>query len=122
MLKSQTIKSGETHRLNLVVNDLSSGKYNATNVTKVVKAFKAAVGNGAEFKISLPRSADKYVGNGGIQNGKGFSVTGSELKGNQLTVKYMESAVKKTLEMPVEKTVDIQLFNGDLSGVTFSQE
>jgi hypothetical protein len=122
MLKSQTIKTGETHRLNLVVNDLSSGKYSATNVTNVVKAFKTAVGNGAEFKISLPRSVDKYVGNGGIQNGKGFSLTGSELKGNQLTVKYMDSAEKKTLAMPVEKSVTIQLFSGDLGGITFTQE
>lgn len=122
MLQSQTIKPGETHKLNLVVNDLSVGKYNVANVTNVVKAFKAAVGSGAEFKISLPRSVDKYVGNGEIQNGKGYSLTGSELKGVQLTVKYIDSAGKKTLAMPVEKSVTIQLFSGDLSGVTFTQE
>lgn len=122
MLNAQTIKAGETHRLNLVVNDLSVGKYNATNVTNVVRAFKETVGSGAEFRITLPRSVDKYVGNGGIQSGKGYSLTGSELSGNQLTVKYMDSIGKKTLAMPVEKAIDIQLFNGDLSGVTFSQE
>nr|GFD55169.1 hypothetical protein [Tanacetum cinerariifolium] len=86
------------------------------------RAFKEAVGSGAEFRISLPRSVDKYVGNGGIQSGKGYSLTGPELSGNQLTVKYMDSIGKKTLAMPVEKAIDIQLFNGDLSGVTFSQE
>lgn len=122
MLNAQTIKADETHRLNLVVNDLSVGKYNATNVTNVVRAFKEAVGSGAEFRISLPRSVDKHVGNGGIQSGKGYSLTGSELSGNQLTVKYMDSTGKKTLAMPVKKAIDIQLFNGDLSGVTFSQE
>ncbi|WP_147478593.1 hypothetical protein [Pseudomonas amygdali] len=122
MLKSQTIKPGESHKLNLVINDLSAGSYNSANVTNVVRAFKTAVGSGAEFKISLPRSIDKYVGNGDIQNGKGLVLTGSKLKGNQLTVKYMDSIKKKTLEMPVEKSVNIQLFTGDLSGVTFNQE
>lgn len=122
LLKSQSIKSGEVHKLNLVINDLSSGKYNAANVTSVVKAFKTAVGNGAEFKITLPRSVDKYVGNGGIQIGKGISLTGSELKGSVLTVKYMDSAEKKTLSMPVEKSVDIQIFNGDLTGISFAQD
>lgn len=122
MLKSQSIKPGETHRLNLVVNDLSTGSYNATNVTNVVRAFKSAVGSGAEFKISLPRSIEKYVGNGEIQKGKGYSLIGSTLIGNQLVVKYIETTKKKILEMPIEKTVEIQLFSGDLSGVTFNQE
>lgn len=122
LLKSQTINPGETHRLNLVINDLSSGKYNATNVTNVVKAFKAAVGNGAEFKITLPRSVDKYVGNGGIQIGKGISLTSSQLNGSKLTVKYMDANDKKALSMPVEKSVEIQIFNGDLSGINFAQD
>lgn len=121
-LKSQNIKAGETHRLNLVINDLSSGKYNATNVTNVLRAFKTAVGNGAEFKITLPRSIDKYVGNGGIQGGKGLNLTSSELNGNNLTVKFMDSGDKKTLSMPVEKSVDIQLFNGDLTGFNFKTD
>lgn len=122
MLKSQSIKPGESHKLNLVINDLSAGSYNAENVTNVVKAFKAAVGSGAEFKISLPRSIDKYVGNGGIQSGKGFVLTGSQLKGNKLTVKYVDSAKKKTLSMPEEKSETIQVFSGDLAGITFAQE
>lgn len=122
MLNAQTIKPGETHKLNLVVNDLGTGSYNATNVTNMVRAFKSAVGSGAEFKISLPRSIDKYVDNGGIQKGKGYSLIGSELSGNQLVVRYIETSKKKTLEMPIEKTVKIQLFNGDLSGVNFNQE
>ncbi|MEQ4191142.1 hypothetical protein ABNM11_21020 [Pseudomonas syringae] len=122
LLKSQTINPGETHRLNLVVNDLSTGKYNATNVTNVVKAFKAAVGSGAEFKITLPRSVDKYVGNGGIQSGKGIGLTGSQLSGSKLTVKYMDANDKKALSMPVEKSVDIQIFTGDLTGVNFAQD
>ncbi|KFE54001.1 hypothetical protein IV02_04440 [Pseudomonas syringae] len=122
MLKGQTISPGETHRLNLVINDLSSGKYNATNVTNVVKTFKAAVGNGAEFKITLPRSVDKYLGNGGIQSGKGISLTGSQLNGSKLTVKYIDGSDKKALSMPIEKSVDIQIFNGDLSDINFSQD
>ncbi|KPX40933.1 hypothetical protein ALP68_01719 [Pseudomonas ficuserectae] len=122
LLKSQTINPGETHRLNLVINDLSTGKYNATNVTNVIRAFKAAVGSGAEFKITLPRSVDKYVGNGGIKSGKGISLSGSQLNGSKLTVKYMDANDKKTLSMPVEKSVDIQIFTGDLTGVNFAQD
>ncbi|WP_153000199.1 hypothetical protein [Pseudomonas syringae] len=121
-LKSQSIKAGETHRLNLVVNDLSSGKYNATNVTNVVKAFKKAVGNGAEFKITLPRSIDKYAGNGGIQSGKGMSLSSSELDRSKLTVKYIDGTDKKSLSMPVEKTAEIQIFDGDLTGISFAQD
>ncbi|MEN4750698.1 hypothetical protein ABEH28_13120 [Pseudomonas sp. Ps21-P2] len=121
-LKFQSIKAGETHRLNIVVNDLSPGKYNAQNVTNVVKAFRTAVGSGAEFKITLPRSIDKYAGNGEIQSGKGLNLTSSELNGSKLTVKYMDSADKKTLSMPVEKSADIQLFNGDLTGVNLKTD
>ncbi|GFZ59417.1 hypothetical protein PSE10A_19280 [Pseudomonas amygdali pv. eriobotryae] len=122
LLKRQSIKPGEVHKLNLVINDLSTGKYNAENVTNVVKAFKTAVGNGAEFRITLPRSVDKYLGNGGIQSGKGCSLTGSQLSGSKLTVKYIDGSDKKALSMPVEKSVDIQLFNGDLTGINFGQD
>ncbi|WP_150116868.1 hypothetical protein [Pseudomonas syringae] len=121
-LKSQSIKAGETHRLNIVVNDLSPGKYNAQNVTNIVKAFKIAVGSGAEFKMTLPRSIDKYAGNGEIQGGKGLTLTSSELNGNKLTVKYMDAGDKKTLSMPVENSADVQLFNGDMTGIFFKTD
>lgn len=122
MLKSQSIKPGESHKLNLVINDLSVGSYNATNVTNVVEAFKTAVGGGAEFKISLPRSIDKYDGNGAIQTGKGYSLIGSELKGKAVTVRYLDSSKKNSLSMPAERSEIIQLFTDDLSGITFVQE
>jgi len=121
-INSKTIKSGETHRLNLVINDLSTGKYNISNTTNVVKAFKNTVGDSAVFKISLPRTIDKYIGNSQIQSNDKTYLTSSVLNGNELVIKYIDSSVKDSMKMPIEQTTHIKIFNSDLSGVTFETD
>jgi hypothetical protein len=121
-IKSQTIKSGEKHRLNLVINDASSGKYNIDNVSKVITTFKNIIGDNAEFKITLPRTIDKYIGNGEIRNGNQIYLTSSVLNGDTLTVKYIDTSVHDRMKMPIEQITHIKLFNGDLSGIIFEQD
>lgn len=122
MLKSQEIKPEEIHRFNLVINDLSVGKYNPVNVTNVLRAFKAAVGENAQFRITLPQSIDKYVGNGAIKEGQGLSISSAVVNGNQLKLTYIGQFDKSKLSMPVEQTVNIPLFSGDLTGIVFGKD
>lgn len=55
------------NQLNLVIDNLNTDKYNASNVTKAIKLFDSASGKENNFKIvSIPQTLIKYVGNGGL--------------------------------------------------------
>jgi len=90
-LDKSTIDYSNTYKLHLIVDDLSTGKYNKANVTKTVAAFKSVTGQ--DPIITVPQSLDKYIGNGGItaSNYKNKVFKSAIVNSNnQIIVKYSE--------------------------------
>lgn len=90
-LDKSTMSTGETYKLYLIVDDLSTGKYNKANVVKTVNAFKSVTGQ--DPIITVPQSLEKYIGNGGItaSNYKNKVFESAVLNdNNQVTVTYSE--------------------------------
>jgi hypothetical protein len=90
-LDKNTINTGENYKLHLIVDDLSTGKYNKANVVKTINAFKGVTGQ--DPIITVPQSLDKYIGNGGITaaNYKNKVLESAVLNSsNQVKVTYSE--------------------------------
>jgi len=90
-LDKSTIDKTQSYKLHLIVDDLSTGKYNKANVIKTVNAFKNATGQ--DPMITVPKGLDKYIGNGGItaSNYKTKVLESAELNSNnQVVVRYSE--------------------------------
>jgi len=90
-LDKTTIDTNSSYKLYLIVDDLSTGKYNKANVVKTVNAFKGVTGQ--DPIITVPRSLDKYIGNGGItaDNYKNKVLESAVVNSNnQVVVKYSE--------------------------------
>jgi hypothetical protein len=90
-LDKSTVDSSANYKLHLIVDDLSTGKYNKANVAKTVSAFKSITGQ--DPIITVPQSLDKYIGNGGItaSNYKNKVLRSADLNSNnQVKVTYSE--------------------------------
>jgi hypothetical protein len=108
-LDKSTMKSDEIYKLHLIVDDLSTAKYNIENVTKTINAFKSATGQ--DPIVTVPRSLDKYIGNGGItsSNYKSKVLESAVLQDNKVTVTYSE--INKGLDKSKKSVFTINLFN-----------
>jgi hypothetical protein len=107
-LDKTTLDKTQNYKLHLIVDDLSTGKYNKANVVKTINAFKGATGQ--DPIITVPQSLDKYIGNGGItaSNYKNKIFKSAELNSsNQLKVTYSE--LTKKLKEGAESTFTIDL-------------
>jgi hypothetical protein len=107
-LDKTTMDKDSSYKLHLIADDLSVGKYNKSNVTKTVNAFKSVTGQ--DPIIVLPQSLDKYIGNGGItqSNYKNKVLKSAILKGNTATITYSE--LSKGLSEGAEKTFTVDLY------------
>ncbi|WP_205885795.1 hypothetical protein [Pseudomonas orientalis] len=120
MLKSQNIKAGEMHKFNLVIDDLTAGKYSVFNTSQVITSFKSAVGQNADINLVLPSSLDKFVGNGGLTDVKNKTLTSVTLnESNKLVVKYIEVLPSQSMTMPVEREIIVPIFDSSLSSFNF---
>lgn len=108
-LDKSTMNVDSNYKLYLIVDDLSTGKYNKANVIKTVNSFKSVTG--ANPIITLPQSLDKYIGNGDITaaNNKDKILKRAELNSsNQAVVTYTD--LTKGLTQGKDKTFTIDLF------------
>lgn len=107
-LDKSTVSTGETYKLYLIVDDLSTGKYNKANVVKTVNAFKGVTGQ--DPIITVPQSLDKYIGNGGItaSNYKNKVFESAVLNGNN-QVKVTYSELSTGLKKGKESTFTVNL-------------
>jgi len=90
-LDKSTVDKSQSYKLHLIVDDLSTGKYNKANVVKTVNAFKSITGQ--DPIITVPKSLDKYIGNSGItaSNYKNKVLESAEVNAsNQVVVTYSE--------------------------------
>ena len=89
-LDKSTIDINSSYKLHLIVDDLSIGRYNKENVAKTINAFKSVTGK--DPIITVPRSLDKYIGNGGMteSNTKTKVLESAVLNNNQVKVTYSE--------------------------------
>lgn len=116
--------TNENHTLYLAIDDLSTGAYDLAKISEAVKLFVKTVGNGnAQIKISLPMSAKSYIGKGKIKadavNGRKVVIQSVRLDGANAILKYrvFDGSV---LNVAVENTEKIILFNTDVSGWNIS--
>lgn len=122
-LSASNWTTNERHKLIVNIDDLSNGKYSASKVGAVISKFQSVVGAGnADIEIALPKTIDRYVGNGGITTNavdeKTVMLKGVSFDGGNAILSYMELG-KKTTEKPQSKEVLINIIpkNFGLNGV-----
>ena len=110
----KTTISTDTYRLNLIVDDLNSKKYNIENVSNTVATFQKATGQSV-VKVFIPKAINQYVGRDSItaSNTKNKIIVSTELLSNgNLKVQYKDLVQgNKTAEL---KSFNIKLFNSNV--------
>ncbi|MQT48382.1 hypothetical protein GHO40_16885 [Pseudomonas helleri] len=115
--------TNERHKLIVNIDDLSNGKYSASKVGAVISKFQSVVGAGnSDIEIALPRTIDKYTGNGDITakavNEKTVVFKDISYEGGDARLIYMQLS-KKATEIPQSKEILINVIprNFNLKGV-----
>lgn len=115
--------TNERHKLIVNIDDLSNGKYSASKVGAVISKFQSVVGAGnSDIEIALPRTIDKYSGNGDITakavNEKTVVLKDVSYEGGDARLIYMQLS-KKATEIPQSKEILINVIprNFNLKGV-----
>lgn len=116
MSKFDASKSdGSAHNFNIVANSLTSKTVNAANVTKVIKAYKAASGEtGVNVKVGgLSQSLYDYVGQGGLTADKISSdklvLLSSKEDSGVVTVKYV--SYKNPMKPSEPESLSVKIYN-----------
>ncbi|MQT39006.1 MAG: hypothetical protein ACFWT5_17935 [Pseudomonas helleri] len=118
-LSASNWATSERHKLIVNIDDLSSGKYSASKVGAVISKFQSVVGAGnSDIEIALPRTIDKYTGNGDITakavKDKTVMVKDVSFEGGDVILTYMQLG-KKTIEKPQSKEIVINVIPKNLS-------
>ncbi|OOV90601.1 hypothetical protein MF4836_30360 [Pseudomonas sp. MF4836] len=109
----------EKHKLTVNIEDLSSGKYNATKISNAIAKFQSVVGaNNADVNLVLPHAIEKLMGDGGVTtartSSKSIILKNIELVGNDAIVKYLDISGNSN-SMPVEKQFKIPVLTSAVS-------
>lgn len=122
-LSTSNWTANERHKLIVNIDDLSSGKYSASKVGAVISKYQSVVGAGnADIEISLPKTIDKYIGNGEITakavKEKTVMMKDVSFEAGDVRLTYMQLG-KKTIEKPQSKEILINVIpkNLGLNGV-----
>lgn len=98
--------------MNINADDLSVNVFDKNKITNLVKTFKTKLGSqSAKVKLaSVPNSLEKFIGQNGltldrIKNEK-LSMTGAEIDGGTVTVKYLSLINTK----PVQSSFTVKVF------------
>lgn len=118
-LSASNWATSERHKLIVTIDDLSSGKYSASKVGAVISKFQSVVGAGnSDIEIALPRTIDKYTGNGDITakavKDKTVMMKDVSFEGGDVILTYMQLG-KKTIEKPQLKEIVINVIPKNLS-------
>lgn len=118
-LSASNWATSERHKLIVNIDDLSSGKYSASKVGAVISKFQSVVGAGnSDIEIALPRTIDKYTGNGDITakavKDKTVLMKDVSFEGGDVILTYMQLS-KKTIEKPQSKEIVINVIPKNLS-------
>jgi hypothetical protein len=111
----------ESYKLNLIIDDLSTGKYNITNVSDTVAEFQKASPN-TIVKVSIPKLINQYIGNADISknNVKDKVINSSELLSDgNILVKY--KSLNNNMKSSEVKSFKIKVFNSnvDMNKITY---
>lgn len=98
--------------MNINADDLSANAFDKNKITNLVKTFKTKLGSqSANVKLaSVPNSLEKFIGQNGltldrIKNEK-LSMTGAEIDGGTVTVKYLSLVSTK----PAQSSFTVKVF------------
>lgn len=117
-LSASNWATSERHKLIVNIDDLSNGKYSASKVGAVISKFQSVVGAGnSDIEIALPRTIDKYTGNGDITakavKDKTVMMKDVSFEGGDVILTYMQLG-KKTIEKPQPKEIVINVIPKNL--------
>lgn len=108
--------TSDKHKLTIEIDDLTKN-YNPSKISNLIKQYESVVGqNNAVIKIVLPKTLTKLVGNGPITqenvSGKKIEFSNIKIVGNNVVVTYLtKNPSGRRVDMPVEKTVTIPVFD-----------
>lgn len=110
----------EKHKLTVNIEDLSSGKYNATKISNAIAKFQSVVGvNNADVNLVLPHAMENLMADGGDitvrTSSKLITLKSIELVGNDAVVKYLDISSGNSNSMPVEKQFKIPVLTSAVS-------
>lgn len=110
----------DKHKLTINIDDLSSGKYNATKISNAIVQFQSVVGlNNSDVDLVLPHAMDKLMGDGGVTtartSSKSIILKSIELVGNDAVVKYLDISSGNSNSMPIEKQFKIPVLTSVVS-------
>lgn len=117
-LSASNWATNERHKLIVNIDELSNGKYSASKVGAVISKFQSVVGAGnSDIEIALPRTIDKYTGNGDITakavKDKTVMMKDVSFEGGDVILTYMQLG-KKTIEKPQPKEIVINVIPKNL--------
>lgn len=105
----------ESYRLNLIIDDLSTGKYNIKNVSDTVAEFQKASPNSV-VRVSIPKLINQYTGNADItkNNAKDKMIISSQLQSDgNILVKYKN--LDNGIDTSKVKSFKIKAFNSNVN-------
>lgn len=111
-IKGSSYNVKENHTLNIVIDDLTAGKYDISKMSNLISVYQSIVPGYSDVKIvSVPKTLDKYIGNGGLKNTANKSLTSSTIVGNNVVVQYLDYGSNKENTLPETETITIPIVN-----------
>lgn len=90
----------KSHIMNINADNLSSGSFDSTKISNLIKTFKIKLGTQSTSVklVSAPTTLDKYIGQDGLTQSKilkyRLTLTGTSIKDGTVTVKYVSLSTK----------------------------
>ena len=108
------VNASDIYTFNLVIDDLRSGHYNLSNVSKAIKAYNTAVGSSASYRVKLPTSLDKYIDHS-QNSGKAFK--SAKLESGSAIVEYYDANGANPLDPPLVKRFSVKIFDASVQHI-----
>lgn len=90
----------KSHIMNINADNLSSGSFDSTKISNLIKTFKIKLGSQSTIVklVSAPTTLDKYIGQDGLTQSKilkdRLTLTGTSINDGTVTVKYVSLSTK----------------------------
>lgn len=117
-LNELPVSTGEHYTFNLTVDDLSAGNYNMSNINRVIAAYDMAVKGNASYRVTVPKTLSKYVGNSGLTDIQKKEIKSAVWDGkSDVKVTYYDYN-QLTNGVPKEVSLSVPLLNTNVKDLT----
>lgn len=117
-LNDLPVSTGEHYTFNLTVDDLSVGSYNMNNINRVIAAYDMAVKGNASYRVTVPKTLSKYLGNAGLNDIQKKEIKSAVWDGkSDVKVTYYDYN-QLTNGVPKQVTLSVPLLNTNVQDLT----